>query len=403
MAEKHLLAGIKVLDLSRQLAGPFATMTMADLGAEIIKVEPAGGDDSRYWGPFVDGESCYFWSCNRGKKSIAVDLKTPAGKVIIKKLVKECDVLIENYREGVMSRLELDYDVLKEINPRLIYCHITGYGEKGPDAKRSAVDVAIQATTGLMSVTGYPDQDPVRIGVSLADLATGTFSVVGILSAYINALRTGRGQKISVSLMETMISYLVYHAQGYLSTGVIPGKHGSGIQNIEPYRAFKTRNGYITLGVGNDTNFRRLCEVIGMPEMAKDPRYLHNSDRWNNRKELNGAISDYLARQDNEEVEKRLAANDVPCGAVKNIGEVMESEQVKEMGVVVSIPHPKLGNIRMVRAPLNFSDGANYSLRHPPLLAEHTAQIMGELGYSPAEIDRLAKDMVIMMLDKGNE
>ncbi len=390
MKETKLLAGMKVLDLSRQLAGPFATMTMADLGAEVIKVETASGDDSRYWGPFMEEESCYYWSCNRGKKSIVVDLKSSEGKEIIKRLARESDVLIENFREGVMTRLGLDYEVMREINPKLVYCHITGFGETGPDARRPAVDIAIQAATGLMSITGYPDQDPVRIGLSLADLATGTFGIVGILSAYINAMKTGKGQKVSLSLMETMVSYLVYHAQGYLSKGIIPQKYGSGIQNIEPYRAVRTKNGYIALGVGNDTNFGRLCGVMGRPELAADPRFLHNADRWANRDALLEIIGEFFARQDNDEIERIMIEKGIPCGAVKNVGEVLESEQVKAMGLVVDVPHPTRGSIPMVRAPLNFSGAGNCSESWPPFLAQDTAAVLARLGYSEAQIAELA-------------
>ena len=401
MSKEKLLEGIKVLDLSRQLAGPFATMTMADLGAEVIKVESVTGDDSRYWGPFVENESCYYWSCNRGKKSIVVDLKCAEGKEIIKKLAQKCDILIENFREGVMERLGLDYDVIKEINPRMIYCHITGYGEYGPDAKRPAVDIAIQATTGLMSITGYPEEPPVRIGISLADLATGIFSIVGIQAAYIRALKTGKGQKISLSLMETMVSFLAYHAQGYLSKGIIPQKYGSGIQNIEPYRAVKTKNGYIAIGVGNDTNFKRLCEIMNMPELSTDDRFLHNADRWENREGLLEIVSSFFAQQDNDEIERKMVEKGIPCGVVKNVGEVLESEQVKSMGLVVTIDHPKAGNIPMIRTPLNFSNAENYSKQHPPFLSQHTREVLCQLGYSEYEIKQLAKKGAISLANES--
>ena len=395
MKQTKLLEGVKVLDLSRQLAGPFATMMMADLGAEVIKVESETGDDSRYWGPFKEGESCYFWSCNRGKKSIVVNFKTEEGKTIIKQLAAKSDILIENFRTGVMEKLRLDYEVMKEINPRLIYAHITGYGEKGPDANRAAVDIAIQATTGLMSVTGYPDQPPVRIGVSLADLATGQAAVAGIEAAYIHALKTGEGQKVSLSLMETIISFFVYHGTGYLANGTIPGKYGSGIQNIEPYRAVATVDGYITLGVGNDTNFGRLCTVMGCPEMAQDPRFLHNKDRWEHREELLEVVERFFADKKTDEIEKTMVDASIPCGAVKNIGEVLDSEQVAAMELIQEVPHPKLGSIRMVRTPMVFSDAQNCSENHPPFLGEHTAAVLQELGYTDEELRNLSDKNVI--------
>lgn len=392
----NVLEGVKILDLSRQLAGPFATMTMGDLGAEIIKVEPpVKGDDSRAWGPFVNGESCYYWSCNRAKKSIVVDLKTNEGKEIIKKLAAEADIMIENFRVGVMERLGLDYEVMKEVNPKLIYCHITGYGEKGPDANRPAVDIAIQANTGLMSITGYPDQEPVKIGVSLCDLATGLFGTTGILAAYINRLKTGKGQKVSVSLMESMISWLVYHGIGYLAVGAIPGKYGSGMANIEPYRAVKTKNGYVTLGVGNDTNFGRLCDVMGMPELAKDPRFAKNVDRYKNRKELIEIIEKFFAECDNKEIEEKMVAKGIPCGAIYNIGEALENEQVKAMGMIVNVPHPYMQDLRMIRTPINFSEANNISMQYPPRLGEHTKEVLKGLGYSEEKIDRLVDEKIV--------
>ena len=395
MNDVKLLEGVKILDLSRQLAGPFATMTMADMGAEIIKVEPKTGDDSRAWGPFVGDESCYFWCCNRGKRSIVVDLKSEEGKNIIKKLAKECDILIENFREGVMERLQLDYNVMKEVNPKLVYAHITGYGETGPDAKRPAVDIAIQATTGLMSITGYPDQEPVRIGISLADLATGIFGVSAIEAAYIHALKTGKGQKVSLSLMESMVSFLTYHAQGYISTGAIPGKYGSGIQNIEPYRVMRTVDGGVAIGVGNDTNFGRLCEVMGKPELITDERFVRNKDRWVNRSELIPIIEEFFADCKTEEIERIMVEKGIPCGALKNVGQVIESPQVEAMGMIVPVPHPKVPDLKMVRGPFVFSDASNCSQVPPPMLGQHTDEVLRELGYSEAEISSYHESKIV--------
>jgi crotonobetainyl-CoA:carnitine CoA-transferase CaiB-like acyl-CoA transferase len=394
-AGNKLLEGVRVLDLSRQLAGPFATMTMADLGAEVIKIEPDKGDDSRYWGPFVDGESCYFWSCNRGKRSIVIDMKTAEGQSVVRKLSVHSDILIENFREGVMQRLGLDYESLRGSNPKLVYCHITGYGEKGPDAHRPAVDIAVQATTGLMSVTGYKDQAPVRVGMSIADLATGALGVAGILAAYINADRTGHGQKVSLSLMETMVSFLTYHAQGYLSTGAVPEKYGSGIQNIEPYRVVRTQNGYIALGVGNDVNFRRLSELIGKPELAVDPRFVRNEDRWANRGKLIPIIEEFFAGCDTDEIERALAEKEIPSGAVRNVGEVLESEQVSAMGMIVNVPRPGKPALRMVRAPMVFSAADNCAELAPPLLGADTESILAEAGYSVDEIAQMRERRVI--------
>jgi len=393
---KGVLEGVKVLDLSRQLAGPFAAMTMADMGAEIIKVEPPGkGDDSRSWGPFEAGESCYFFSANRGKKSIVVDMKSERGKEIIRKLAAESDIVIENFRTGVMERLGLDYPKLKEVNPNVIYCHITGFGEDGPDANRAGVDIALQAFTGIMSITGYPDQPPVKVGLSLCDIATGMFALIGILGAYIARKETGRGQKVSVSLMESMVSWLSYHGVGYLVKGEIPEKHGSGMANIEPYRAFQTKDGYIVIGVGNDKNWARLSEVIGRPELANDERFRTNPARMANKTELLDLLNHFFITQGTKEMEAVINKQGIPCSAVKNIAEVLADPQVAARGMVVPLPHPDVPQLQVLRTPISFTDGTNMTNMYPPRLGEHTGEVLKLLGYSENEISQLAADKVI--------
>lgn len=398
---KGVLEGLKILDLSRQLAGPFATMTMADMGAEVIKVEPPGkGDDSRSWGPFAAGESCYFFSANRGKKSIVVDLKTEKGKEIIKKIAAESDVVIENFRTGVMERLGLDYSVLKKVNPGIIYCHITGFGEDGPDANRAGVDIALQAFTGIMSLTGYPNQPPVRVGLSLCDIATGMFAVIGILGAYNAKKETGKGQKVSVSLMESMISWLSYHGVGYLVKGEIPGKYGSGMANIEPYRAFKTKDGYVVIGVGNDRNWARLCNVLGRPELANDERFRTNPARMENKEELLAMLNEFFETKGTKEMETAINEQGIPCSAVKNIAEVLADPQVKARKMVADLPHPDVPELKVLRTPISFTDGTNMTDIYPPRLGEHSVEVLEKLSYSAEEINNLIEEKVIPISKK---
>jgi len=390
---KGVLEGIKVLDLTRQLAGPYCTMTMADMGAEIIKVEPPGkGDDSRSWGPFAEGESCYYLSINRGKRSIVLDLKSEKGKEILLKLVGQSDVLIENFRTGVMDRLGLGYEKLTQLNPRLIYCHITGFGEDGPAAARAGLDVTMQAYSGLMSVTGYPDQPPVRVGVSLCDIATGMFALIGILGAYQTRSITNKGQKVSVSLLESMVSWLSYHAAGYLVKGEIPGKFGSGIANIEPYRAFKTKDGYLVVGVGNERSWGHLCEVLGRPELAQDPRFKSNRDRMDNKEELLSILNDFFADKQTSEIEDAIQKKGIPCSSVKNVAEVLADAQVTARKMVMPLPHPDVPDLKLIRTPITFSDSTNMSTLHPPRLGEHTLEVLKELGYTEPEVSGILSE-----------
>lgn len=390
------LKGIKVLDLSRQLAGPFCTMTLADMGAEVIKVEDHGkGDDSRSWGPFTDGESCYFMSANRGKRSIVVDMKSEKGREIIKTLAAQSDVIIENFRTGVTERLGIDYSVLSKINPGIVYCHITGFGEDGPDANRAGVDNAIQAYTGLISITGYEGMEPVRIGVSLCDLATGVFALSGILSALYARKETGCGQKVSCSLIESMVSWLSYHAVGYLSEGKIPGKWGSGMENIEPYRAFKTKDGYVMVGVGNDTNWRRLCEVMENTELSKDERFSTNPKRMENKELLLSILNEYFLQQENKIIEAKIVEKGIPCSAVKNIAETLSSPQVVHRKMVMDMEHPRIKGLKLLRTPIDFSEGTNYTPKHPPLHGEDTIDVLKEMGYTEEFIQQAIAENVV--------
>lgn len=393
---KGALDGVKILDLSRLLAGPYATMCLADMGATVYKVEsPAKGDDSRAWGPFKNGESCYFMSANRGKKSIAVDMKKPQGREIVLRMAKECDVVIENFRSGVMERLGLGYETLKEENPGIIYCQITGFGQDGPEANRGGVDLAMQAASGLMSLTGYEGMPPVRLGVSLCDLATGMFGTIGILAALHEREKTGVGQKINCSLMESMVSFLSYHAVGYMNTGEIPKKYGSGLPNIEPYRAFAAKDGEFVIGVGNDTNFRKVCNVIGKPELADDPRFSTNPQRVANRDALTEVLSASFARESRDDIVGRIVAAGVPCSEIKNVAEVCADEQMNFRKMFPTLSHPKVPELKLIRTPIEFSNGTNFSQKAPPLLGEDTREVLGEFGYTDSQIDALLAEKVI--------
>ena len=393
---KGALDGVKILDLSRLLAGPYATMCVADLGATVYKGQPpAKGPDPRAWGPFKNGESCYFMSANRGKKSIAVDMKKPQGREIVLRMAKECDVVIENFRSGVMERLGLGYETLKEENPGIIYCQITGFGQDGPEANRGGVDLAMQAASGLMCLTGYEGMPPVRLGVSLCDLATGMFGTIGILAALHEREKTGVGQKINCSLMESMVSFLSYHAVGYMNTGEIPKKYGSGLPNIEPYRAFAAKDGEFVIGVGNGTNFRKVCNVIGKPELADDPRFSTNPQRVANRDALTEVLSASFARESRDDIVGRIVAAGVPCSEIKNVAEVCADEQMNFRKMFPTLSHPKVPELKLIRTPIEFSNGTNFSQKAPPLLGEDTREVLGEFGYTDSQIDALLAEKVI--------
>jgi formyl-CoA transferase len=387
------LDGIRVLDFSRVLAGPYCAMILGDLGADVIKVERAGvGDDLRQWGPpfMPDGESTYFLSVNRNKRSIALDLKSAAGRDLAVRLARRCDVLVENFRPGVMAALGLGYEALQEVNPALVYCSITGHGAAGPLADRPGYDVITQGMGGLMSVTGEPDGIPMRVGVAIVDMVTGLYSATAILGALQSRSRTGKGQRVDLSLLESCLSVMPNLTAGYLMAGVKPERLGNGHPNAVPYKVFPTKDGNVTLAVGNDAQWTRLCEAVGHPELARDPRYAENHARIARRAEVEAMVSDWFLQKTTDEWVELLSQMEVPCGAIYTIDRILAHPQIEALGLLKTLRHPTSGSLSVVGPPFHLSADDTEPRLPPPRLGEHTATILQEvLSLNDAEIREL--------------
>ena len=387
-----LLDGVRVLDLSRILAGPWATQVLADFGADVIKVErPGVGDDTRSWGPPYlkdaagndSSESAYYLCANRGKRSVAIDFTTGEGQALLRELVVHCDVLVENYKVGGLKKYGLDFASLQAINPKLVYCSITGYGQDGPYAQRAGYDAAIQAIGGLMSVTGEPDgapgAGPQKVGVAATDLMTGMYAATAILAALRHAERTGIGQQIDLALLDTQVAWLANQASNYLVGGVVPTRQGTAHPNIVPYQVMPAADGYFMLAVGNDGQFARLCEVIGEPELALDPRYATNNARVANREVLVPHLQQVLGTRPAAEWLAALEQAVVPANPVNRIDQVFADPQVQARGLRIELPHAGGGNVPMVRNPLKFSATPLRYEQAAPVLGQHTAEVLGEV------------------------
>jgi len=388
----RLLEGIRVLDLSRIIAGPFCSQILGDMGAEVIKVEQPGvGDDSRSWGPpFKNGESVYFFCINRNKKSITVDMKDPRGKAIIRELAKRSDVLLENFKPGTLAKLGLDWEDLRRENPRLIFCSISGFGRTGPSAERGGYDVIVQAVGGLMGITGDPNGPPVKVGVAMTDICTALYAHGAILGALYARDRTGDGQRIDVSLLETQIAALINIASSYLNAGEMPGKWGTAHVNIVPYQAFQMEDGYMIIGAANDRLWVRLCEAIGLSELARDPQYASNAQRVEHREEIVRLLGARLITRTRKAWEAILAPLGIPCGPINRMDEVFADPQVQHLQMVLEAEHPAAGTVRMVRNPVSFSLTPVDLRQVPPRLGEHTEEVLRDiLGYSAAEVEAL--------------
>ena len=385
------LDGIRVIDLSRVIAGPWCGALLADLGADVIKVEDTGpGDESRTWPPHKDGEAAAYLLFNRNKRGIALDLKTPEAVEVVKRLVKDADVVIENFRTGTMESFGLGYDVLERINPRLIYCSVSAFGRTGPRKDSPGYEALMQAFSGIMSITGEPGGQPVRAGVSFLDLTTGILCALGVSNAIIQREKTGLGQRVDGSLLETAVSLLAFHAEGYLLTGALPRALGSGHPSLSPYRNFKCRDGqWIFIAAANDRFWQKLARALGLTDLAADPRFEKNQGRVANRAELEGILEKTIGGLDREPLLKRLEEADVPATPVNTVDQVMNDPQTAERGIVQRVAHPKLGEIPVVGTPLHFSRMTPGVRTAAPLRGEHTDTVLASLGYSAAEIQSL--------------
>lgn len=401
---EQALKDIRILDLTRALAGPFCTMMLGDLGADVIKVErPGSGDDSRGWGPpFVGepygpypGESAYFIAANRNKRSITVDLKDPAGQEIVRRLAAVSDVLVENFVTGTMDRLGLGYDDLRAVNPRLIYCSISGYGRTGPYAERPGYDFIIQAEGGMMSITGPVEGPPSRVGIPIVDITAGMFAATAILAALRARDVSGEGQLIDVSLLDTQAALLTNVASNYLVGGAPPRRYGNAHPNLAPYEAFRARDRWFALAAANERQWALLCEVIGRPDLRDDPRFATNSQRVSNRQELLAVLNEVFATQDAAHWLAALERAGLPCGPINTVEDVFAHPQAEPRQMVVEAEHPTAGTVRMAGFPYKLSGTPAAVRRPPPRLGEHTDEVLRELGYSAAEIAALREGAVI--------
>jgi formyl-CoA transferase len=397
------LGHLRVLDLTRVLAGPWATQLLADLGAEVIKVErPGSGDDTRAWGPpylkAADGrdtsEAAYYLSANRGKRSVAIDISRPEGQALVRKLAQVSDIVVENYKVGQLAKYGLDHASLSALNPRLIYCSITGFGQTGPHCDRPGYDFIIQGMGGFMSITGERDDrpggGPQKAGVAVSDLMTGMYATVAILAAVAHRERTGAGQHIDMALFDVMLAMLANMNMNYLTSGSAPGRAGNAHQNIVPYQVFDAADGYVIIAVGNDAQFTKFCEVAGRPDLANDPRYRRNADRVRNREELIAEIETAVITQPVAWWVKRLDEAGIPCGPINDIAQALADPQVEARGLRVDLPHPLAGVVPMVGNPIKLSATPPTYERPPPTLGEHTAEILRELaGIDAEELERL--------------
>jgi formyl-CoA transferase len=380
------LEGIRVLDVTQVMAGPFCAMQLCDMGADVIKVEPPGGDSTRRMAGASSGDSPGFNAVNRGKRGIVLDLGTPAGQKVMRRLLASTDVLIENYRPGVMGRFGLDYDALAADHPALIYASISGYGQTGPDASKGGFDLIAQGVSGLMSVTGEPERPPVKVGVPLTDLGAGLFALAAILAALHYRNRTGLGQYIDTSLVEAGIAMSVWESAEYFAQGVPPEPLGSAHRMIAPYQAIRCADGYITLAAGTDRLFPRLCEVLGHPEWWSEPAFANDTLRVRHRAALVERIEAVTTREPRLTWLDRFDAARIPCGPINTYAETFADPQVRARGMILDVDHPTLGPLRTLGSPIKMSATPPVAGRRAPLLGEHTREVLEQAGCSESEI-----------------
>jgi len=387
---------ITVLDLSHALAGPFASTMLADFGAHVVKIEPPGGDMSRGWGPpFVGGESAYFLHLNRNKQSVVVDLKAEEGRALFFKLLDRADVVIENFRAGTVEKLGIDYERCRERNPRIVYASISGFGQDGPYRDRAALDLVVQAESGMMSVTGEAGGRGVRCGVSIADIAAGMFTAFAVATALHARAKTGRGQFIDVSMLEGQLALLSGLVGGYLADGKVPEPMGTAYKQLLPYQTFRTRTRDIAIGIGSDRLWQVFCPLLGLEALADDPRFSSNAARNANREALLAALQDAFLTRSYEEWEPILTAAGVPVGGINTIADVVAHPQVVARGALVECVHPTAGALRTVGPPARLSETPGTVRTPAPRLGEHTGDVLGSLGLTHEEIDALRSARVI--------
>jgi CoA:oxalate CoA-transferase len=391
------LEGVRVLDLTRVLAGPYATMVLADLGADVIKIElPGVGDDARHYGPYVDGESAYFMSLNRNKRSITLNLKSPFGQQIFRDLVLRVDVLVENFRPGTLERLGLGYETLRDLNPRLIYAASSGFGRTGPYSPRPAYDAVIQAMGGLMSITGQRDGEPTRVGTSVADITAGLFTVIGILSALRAREQTGQGQVVDVAMLDCLVAILENAIARYSVTGEVPGPQGNRHPSIVPFEPFETQDGQVMVAAGNDTLWGRLCKVLEQAELAQDPRFKSNPLRCANYEALRPILAESFRERTTAAWQGRLEAAGVPVSPINTIPQVMAHPQVLARDMLVTLNHPVAGEMTVPGIPVKLSETPGALRAASPTLGQHTEELLSDLlGYTAEQIGDLRREGAI--------
>ena len=395
------LAGVRVVDLTRVMTGPYCTMMLGDLGADVVKIEqPGKGDDTRGWGPpFVGDQSAYYLSVNRNKRSLALDLKHEGGRAALWRLIERADVLVENFSPGTIGRLGFGDEAVRARRPGLVYASISGFGQTGPARHRTAYDLILQGMGGMMSVTGQPDGPPTKLGVPIADIAAGMFAAYAVAAALFERERTGRGRFVDCSMLAGQVALLTYQAGIWFTTGQVPRPLGNAHPIVAPYDTFATADGYVNVAVGNDGLWQRFCAAFGLAELAADPTYATNAGRITNLAALNAAIGPVLAGYSTAEVVTRLDAQNVPCGPIYDVGQVFNDPQTRDQALAREVPHPTLGAVTLTGFPYRL-DGAPLPIRHhPPLLGEHSAEVLTEVGYGKDEIAALAEAGAVQIGD----
>ena len=391
------LSGVTVIDLTRVLSGPYCTMVLADHGARVIKIEhPVRGDDTRHWGPpFIASESAYFLSINRNKESVTLDFKQAGGPQILERLLAVADVVVENFRPGTLDAIGFAGSDVLARHPRVVYCSISGYGQTGPRREEPGYDAVMQAEGGLMSITGDADGPPYRLGVAITDIVSGLFAAQGVMAALFARSQTGRGQVVDIGMLDATAALLTYQAGNYFATGQAPARLGNRHPTIAPYESVHASDGEFVIAGGNDSIWRRLCQVIGRPELADDPRFKTNSDRMAHYGDLRQALEDALKSRTRSEWVRELTANGVPCGSVREISEVLADPQIAARGMIAEVQHPTIGKARVINSPVKLSDTPASVRTAPPTLGQHTVAVLTELGYDRREIEEFKNAGVV--------